>query len=264
MRAGRPLELADWFRRYRPLPAPAARLVCFPHAGGGASFFRRWAEDLPSGPAGVELLAGQYPGREERLAEPPATDLPALAGSFVAALGRHRDRPVALLGHSLGAAVAYEVAHQLQATPAGPPALLVVSGRPAPADPGRLVHRMGDDAIWAELGRAGGTDPRLLASPELRALLLPVLRADYRLSETYRPAGRPALRCPILACGGEEDPDLDPALLSGWAARTAAGTEVRTYPGDHFFLTRHRRALIGEVIRKLGGDPGGVSWPVLP
>ncbi|SCG46621.1 pyochelin biosynthetic protein PchC [Micromonospora echinaurantiaca] len=237
---------APWFQCYRPVPVATARLACFPHAGGSASFFRPWADELP---ADVELLAAQYPGREDRLREPPVTDLGELADRYADVL-RATDVPLVLFGHSLGAAVGYEVARRL-VTAGAPPALLVVSGRQAPFDPSRAVHLMDDDALWADVARAGGTSRAVLESPELRALVLPVLRADYRLSETYRPSAGPPLTCPVLAVSGDADPDVDLAVLPGWGTVTTAGCEVRVFPGDHFFLQPHRRALVGEIVRRL-------------
>jgi pyochelin biosynthesis protein PchC len=253
---------APWFQCYRPVPVPAARLACFPHAGGGASFFRPWVDELPTG---VELLSAQYPGREDRLSEPPATDLGALAGRFAGAFAAVRDRPIVLFGHSLGAAVAYEVALRMQASGDGPPTMLVVSGRHSPLDRSRSVHLMHDDGLWADVARAGGTNRQVLDSPELRALVLPVLRADYRLSETYEPVEGPSLRCPILACSGDNDPDVDLAVLPEWGKLTCAGFDVHVFEGDHFYLTPKRRVLIAEIIRRLRGYVDGAAmWPTMP
>jgi pyochelin biosynthetic protein PchC len=251
---------SPWLQCYRPVPAAAARLVCFPHAGGGASFFRRWADDVPPG---VEMSAVQYPGREDRLREPPATSLETVADEVARALEPVRGRPVPLVGHSLGAAVAYEVAHRLDGS--GGLALLVVSGRHAPRDDGRSVHLMSDDELWTDVRQAGGTSEQVLDNPELRSIVAPVLRADYRLSETYRPVARSPLRCPILACTGSADPDVDLAVLGTWGELTVGRFVVEVFPGGHFYLVEHRRPLVAEIMRRLRESTDAPQlWPVMP
>jgi pyochelin biosynthetic protein PchC len=246
-----------WFQCHRPEPLPSAQLVCFPHAGGGASFFRPWLDDLPPG---IELLSAQYPGREDRLREPLATDLGELADRYARLLASVGGAPVVLFGHSLGAAIAYEVARRMQAS-GRPPALLVVSGRQAPVDSSRAVHLMDDDDLWADVLRAGGTSRQVLDNLELRALVLPVLRADYRLSETYRPVAAPVLGCPILAVSGDDDPDVDLAVLPSWRELTDAGFAMRVFPGNHFYLNACRRTLIGEIVRQLRNCTDGWTLP---
>ena len=150
-------------------------------------------------------------------------------------------------GHSLGAVVAYEVARALQAR-GRPPVALVVSGRPAPhLDRGGRVHLLDEDGIFADMIRLGGTSPELLEHAELRALLLPMLRSDYRLSETYRPAPEPKLRLPVLACVSDGDPEVTESEARGWAAVTDGPFALRTFTGDHFYLT----AKYGEVVEAI-------------
>lgn len=105
------------------------------------------------------------------------------------------------------------------------------------------------------------TSQQVLDSPELRALVLPVLRADYRLSETYRPAdGRP-LACPILAVSGDNDPDVDLGMLPEWGKLTEAAFDIRIFDGDHFYLNPKRRVLIGEITRRLRQHTGVSAMP---
>jgi hypothetical protein len=164
-----------WLRCYRRQPSPRLRVVCFPHAGGSASFFHPWLADLPPD---VELVAAKYPGREDRMPEPPVDGVPELADALTDALRRSADAPLALFGHSLGAAVAYEVARRLERRgDAGGPALLAVSSFPGPQRVTRgMLHQASDETLADEVRRLGGTHAIALEHPELRALVLPVLR----------------------------------------------------------------------------------------
>ncbi|HEX5741867.1 MAG TPA: alpha/beta fold hydrolase [Pilimelia sp.] len=218
---------------------PAPDIVCFPHAGGAASFFRPWAADAAA--RGLRLWCAQYPGREDRLDEPPRTDIAALADPLAAAAAGLGEHGLVLFGHSMGALVAYEVARRLDARI---PLTLVVSGRRPPAvPPERIRHGLGDDALVAELAALGG--PTLLLSrPDTRAIFLPGIRADLRAAETYQHAPGPLLRAPITAVVGDADGEAGPDLARGWAAHTRGAFALSVQPGDHFYLTPRRRAVL--------------------
>nr|WP_249416506.1 thioesterase domain-containing protein [Streptomyces sp. TS71-3] len=259
-------------RCWQPRPAARLRLVCLPHAGGGAGFYRTWDALLPPD---VELLAVQYPGREDRWADPMADRMDDLVHAVTEDLLPLLDRPYAFFGHSMGSAVAWELAHALRGHGA-PPRRLFVSGREAPgtARPGS-VHRQSDEALGAELARLGGTPPEVLADPDLRAAVLGYVRSDYRLIETYRPGplSRPPLDCPITVLTGDCDPDCDLRAgrehggdgTGGWAALTTGRTHVHTFSGGHFYLGPQRARVIATLLRRL--DPSlavAVPWPSTP
>jgi pyochelin biosynthetic protein PchC len=245
-----PAVSAAWLRRFRPRPQPAVRLVCFPHAGGNAAFYRSW---VPALPVDVELFAVQYPGRMDRLREPYLTGMDQLSSQAAAAVAPLLDRgPVALFGHSLGASAAFEVARHLEAG-GRRPAALFVSGRPAPQHQRvTAVHLADDDVVWAETRRLGGTDDEVLDHRALRDVVLPILRADYRIAETYRPGNGPPLTTPVVACIGDADPEVTPAEATGWEEHTVGGFALRVFGGDHFYLLPRRDEVIAEVLRRLG------------
>jgi pyochelin biosynthetic protein PchC len=226
------------------------RLVCFPHASGNATFYRRWADRMP---ADAEVLAVQYPGRLDRIAHPFVDDLATMADLVTEALLPVVDRPVALFGHSMGAMIAYEVACRLERRIGARLTHLIVSGRPPPChhQPTRK-HRYPDDLLWNELRRLGGTTEDALNHPELRASLMPVLRADYRLVDTYRPAPQPPLSCPLTAMGADADPEAAVPHLRDWHRYTRGGFALRVYPGGHFYLADPGLAVVAEVADVLG------------
>ncbi|MFC7741241.1 thioesterase II family protein [Nocardiopsis composta] len=176
----------SWLRRFQPRPGARIRLVCLPHAGGGANAYRSWAALLPPG---VDLVCVQYPGREDRLAEAPVDDMAAAVGAIARELAPLLDRPYALFGHSMGSAVGYELARRLRDEGRPEPERLFASGRRAPADapPGR-VHLAADEEIIGELVRLGGTEREVLDEPALRTMILACVRSDYRLIERYTPS----------------------------------------------------------------------------
>jgi pyochelin biosynthetic protein PchC len=256
-------------RCWTPRPTARLRLFCLPHAGGGAGFYRPWAALLPRD---IELHAVQYPGREDRWADPVTDRMDVLVTALADDLAPLLDRPYALFGHSMGSAVAWELAHELRARGARAPRRLFASGREAPgtARPGDL-HRRGDQALCEELERLGGTHRDVLADPELRAAVLATVRNDYRLIETYRPrAGeREPLAAPITVLTGDADPELDPGRAAdgagGWSRLTTGRTQVLTFPGGHFYLVPGRAEVVAAVVRRL--DPAlGVAtvWPSTP
>ena len=239
-----------WLRRYVPRPDAALKLVCLPHAGGAASFFRSWAHRLPPS---VELLAVQYPGREDRLLEPHLDEMERLADAVADAVAPVLDRPAALFGHSMGAAVAYEVAQRLEERLDRPLAHLFVSGHVAPDSlRTRSVHLASDDVLWDEVRRLNGTNKDVLAQRELRSLVLPYLRSDYRVSETYRPGPPRPLRCPVTVLLGDRDPEVTVDEAAGWSKVTTGACELLVFPGgDHFYLVPEQAATIAALVRRL-------------
>lgn len=217
-------------------PFAAHRMICFPHAGGSAYAFREWTKGLP----GLEVHTVCYPGRADRLAEPPATDLVELARLTTGALLPMADRPLVLFGHSMGAAVAYETARALEAEGVQISHLFVSGARaphrlrehPAPAD-----REWDDDAVIATLAELGGTDAELLDNEMFRELILPYVKADFRMLASYTHRPEPPLACPVTAVIGDSDQRATAEQAAAWGQLTKGAFSHRTRPGGHFYLS---------------------------
>ncbi|WP_327301351.1 thioesterase II family protein [Streptomyces goshikiensis] len=231
-----------WLRRYQPVADPALRLVCLPHAGGSASAFLPFTHLLP---AWVEVLAVQYPGRQDRRLEPFVDTVDGLVTQISGALGPWLDRPVALFGHSLGSLVAFETARRLaEQAPESTVAHLFVSGRVAPTIAHRTTaHLLSDDRLVAKLAELQGTDPRVLADQEVLRLALPAIRNDYRAAATYTWRPGAPLSCPITVLTGSADPHVPTDGALAWHRLTTGETAFRSFPGGHFYLTEHAEAV---------------------
>jgi medium-chain acyl-[acyl-carrier-protein] hydrolase len=224
-----------WTTRWWPAPDAALRLYCLPHTGGGAAVYRQWAQLLAPR---IEVVAIRLPGRETRHAQQPHSRLESLVPALLDALEPELDRPYAWFGHSMGALLAFEACREAGRRNLPRPARLFVSGRRAPHLPSRdrPVHAASEEALVAHLRMLGGTPPEVLDDRAALGFLLPMLRADFAVSETYVYRVGEPLDCPISVFGGAADPVTTAVELAAWRLHAAGQWSVRVFPGDHFFL----------------------------
>ncbi len=242
-------------RRWLPgqeLMSPAKyRLFCLPYAGGAAAIYRSWRR---AAPGHIQVCALELPGRGSRSRETPYSSLEPLVKELAVSLGGALDQPFALFGHSMGALIAFELARALREQGAPQPAHLFVSAAASPdtAQDGPPVHNRTDAQIMRKLRELNGTPEELLADEELMTLMMPVIRADFALLETYGYREEPPLDVPLTVFGGRSDPAVPPGALAGWRRQSAVGSRLRFFPGDHFFLHSAAAGVLGEIAHALG------------
>jgi surfactin synthase thioesterase subunit len=239
-----------WIRCFQPAPHSRARLVCLPHAGGSASYYLPFAQALD--PDLAEVLAVQYPGRQDRRHEPCIHTIEGLADAVAVALRPWLDKPIAVFGHSMGALVAFELVRRLERADAAEPLVVFVSSRRAPGrHRDENVHLRDDAGIVAEVRTLGGTNTRLLEDDEVVEMIMPALRADYTAVETYRRPHGPGIAAPLVVLAGTDDPRTSLADARAWSAETTGPFDLRTFPGGHFYLEQQRIPVVDEVATRL-------------
>lgn len=212
--------------------------------------FRTWSNELPSE---IEVCAVQLPGRENRLNEPLRTQLSPVVQTLAQALLPHMNKPFAFFGHSMGALMSFELARQLQKQNSPVPVHLFVSGREAPQilDTKPPIHNLPLPAFVEKLRDYNGTPEVVLQDPELMQLLVPVLRADFAIVETYEYSNKEPLNCPISAFGGLEDSLVKHENLPDWRNQTSNSFQLRMLKGNHFFLHTERSLLLKYISQDL-------------
>lgn len=232
-----------WFQRVRAARQVELKLFCFPYAGGTAAVYRNWAELLPST---VQVVPVELPGRGVRLKEAPFLSLPPLIEVLAPAIMPLLDAPFAFFGHSMGAVISFELARRLRREYDREAEMLFISGRQAPQIPDRdpATYHLPRDKFIEELGKLDGTPKEVLEHAELMELMIPLLRADFQLIQTYEYVPSSPLRCPITAYGGLEDRDVSRDDLSGWREMTSSSFALHMLPGDHFFLRSSQTLLL--------------------
>ena len=238
--------MKQWFMQPTQKPGSLVRLFCLPFAGGSASIFRNWGRTL--GPS-VDVYPVQLPGRASRFNEPAFKTVEAATDALAIALLPVLDKPYMLFGHSMGAVLAFELARKLAANGVGEPAHLFVSGRRAPHIPneGALMYPLPHAEFIGRLRTLDGTPPAVLENPELLALALPLLRADFELVETYAFRSGLTLRCPITGFGGTRDKDTPLAVVEPWRRYTDGPFGLHTFDGGHFFIDSHEAQLLHTI-----------------
>ncbi len=238
-----------WVIFPRPNPAAALRLFCFHHAGGNAHAFHGWLGHLP--PI-VEMAAVQLPGRGHRLSEPHIRRLAPLSRIVAQELLPYLDKPFVFFGHSLGALLCFETARSLRRENLRQPAQLFVSAAGAPHRQNieELLSRLPKSALVKKLHEFDGAPAEALQNDELLDLMLPTIRADFELCETYEYHPEPPLECQMTIYGGLEDREVEAERLAAWSEMTVGTSEIRMFPGGHFYINSSQPAFL----RTLAGD----------
>lgn len=244
-------QATAWLSCPRPDPAAKVRLFCLPYAGGGGSIYRNWPARL----AGVaEVRPILLPGREARLRERPHTRMQPLVEAIVEGIAAELGGPFALFGHSMGALIAFEVARRIQRDRGLSPVCLFVSGaRPPHAVWTEApVHSLPDREFLDCLhDRYHAIPEAVRANRELAEIVLPALRADFEILETYRCEDATKLACPIVAYGGMQDDTVAGEELESWGRYTGSAFHCRMLPGDHFFLRTAEAGLLADLSQHL-------------
>ncbi len=226
------------------------RLLCFPYAGGSTLSFRTWSNSLPTT---VEVCPIELPGRGTQISSVPFTQLEPLVQAIAQALLPHLNKPFAFFGHSMGALISFELARLLRKQNEREPLHLFVSGRRAPQIPSQEppIHTLPEPAFLDKLRRLNGTPKAVLENVELMQMLLPTLRADFAVIETYVYATESPLNCPITAFGGLQDVEVNFDDLQAWRRQTNASFSLQMLPGDHFFLHSAQAMLLQSLAQQL-------------
>ncbi len=241
-----------WIRQFHPgaasvsgAPTQRVRLVCFPHAGGSASYYHpvsaRFADQ-------AEVVVLQYPGRQDRRREPCIDDLNVLADRVTTELSALSPAPTLFFGHSMGATVAFEVARRQEEAGSGAPRVVIVSGRRAPSTrrPER-VHEYDDEGLIAEVRKLNAAEAAVLEDEDIRAMALPAIRGDYRAIESYRGQPGRRIRAAVTVLTGDADPMTTYAEAQAWREHTDGEFRLRVFPGGHFFLAEQQDGVNQEI-----------------
>lgn len=249
---------ASWVAPFKANPNAKLRLFCFPYAGGGSLIYHSWRSMLP---VPVDVCPVLLPGREGRLIEAPFTSSESLVKAMAQGLLPYLDKPFAFFGHSMGALLSYELASLLRRQYNLSPVRLLVSARSAPQVPNAWppIHMLPDREFFDELHEMNGTRKDVMENDELMQLMLPALRADFQICETYAYAEEPPLACPISAFGGLRDPWVTRDMLDAWRSQTTASFTLRMFPGDHFFLNTAQSLLIRMLSQDLSRAIDGID-----
>jgi surfactin synthase thioesterase subunit len=248
----------------RPVPGATLRLFLFHHAGGSQLLYREWLEHFP---ADWEIHLLDAPGRGRLTDLPACRSAEELATCFRDEVVLAMDRPFAFFGHSMGGLAAYELTQQLASSGLPTPVWLGLSARGAPqaGGDGTERHLMPDAELRRHLAVMGGTPAAILDDEETWRLFAPVIRADLRLVETWRPRpGTPRLRVPLSVFGGTDDVVVSRERLAAWSEHAERFLGLHMFDGDHFYL-RHRVAeMVGVIVAEIRAAIRSLTPPVAP
>lgn len=224
------------------------RLFCLPYAGGGASLYRDWQALMP---AGVEICRLQFPAREERISEPPQTSIYTLVDNIVRAIRPLLDKPFVIFGHSMGGIVSHRLAYCLQLLGKIPQHVFIAAVRPPHIAHPKPIHQLNDSDFKESLLARERTSREILDSDELMTLLMPMLRADFALAETYKVSASARLHADLTVLCGLQDDTANHDVMQQWQALTTGHFDLIDFNGGHFFVQTDQNAVLNLLKHKL-------------
>jgi surfactin synthase thioesterase subunit len=240
----------NWITCPQPNPHAKARLFCFAYAGGSATIFRTWADDLP---ATIELCPIEIPGRGKQIKSPPYTKIQPLVQAIATNIIPYLDKPYAFIGYSMGSLISFELSRILRSKYNFYPLHLFVAAHQAPqlSTEKPPISQLPDTDFLAKISQFNGTPQEVLQNADLMQIFLPIIRADFTVLESYIYTPQPPLDCPITAFGGLQDPRVSSTAIAAWEKQTVAPFSLRMIDGDHFFINTAKTTLLNHVVQSL-------------
>jgi surfactin synthase thioesterase subunit len=235
-----------------PLLRSAPTLICFPYAGGSTHIYQGWARHFRDE---MDIKAVSLPGRSHRLREAPLCDWDQLLANLREELTPWLEVPHVLLGHSFGGRIAYEMAQGLESEGLETTQMVIVSGCRSPRHPQNLpmMHLLSDAEFLEAIGTMAGTPPEVLENPAIMRIMLPALRADMMLSETWVDCHEAPIRVPIHAIVGREDAIENSDSMVGWSEYTTSHFALSEISGTHFNISESPQQYLDTVREALRG-----------
>lgn len=241
-------SLLQWCLNKTLKPDPKMRILFFPYACGGASIYRTWSQFFPSE---IEVIPVQLPGRENRISEKPYSSLTELTDHLFESFKPLYDKPIALFGHSMGSLISYELSKRMQQSGIIPVHLFVSAhGAPDKSRHDTNDHLLSNDELINKLRKLSFTPEPVLQNKDLMQLLLPMIRADFALIETYQFKDGPLLECPLTIFGGTNDKEVSLSELDDWKYHTNDDFSKEIISGDHFFIHENASYIASAMMKK--------------
>lgn len=230
------------------------RLFCFPYAGSSSVIsYKFLAESLPRT---IDICLIELPGRGLRMSENPESSINPIVTGISREIKDYLDLPFIFFGHSMGALIAYELAYEIQHHYNQKPYKLYISSHRAPFSKKetKIMHKLEEREFKSELRQMNGIADEIWENEELLNIVLPIIKNDFKLCETYIYNARDKLNCEIVAFGGKNDPDVNEENLMEWNKITSNRFNIRLFEGNHFYFVNDKKKFTDIFYKYLEDD----------